>query len=82
MRGATAPRAGTRVPSCSSRSVPPVSRSTRSKRRSVSAASAAVTGECLEFTLATNQEAGVWGGLTEEERRRLRKGWTAQPSPT
>jgi len=24
--------------------------------------------------LATNQEAGVWGGLTEEERRRLRKG--------
>ena len=23
----------------------------------------------------TNQEAGVWGGLTEEERRRLRKGW-------
>lgn len=37
----------------------------------------AVTGECLEFALATNQEAGVWGGLTEEERRRLRKGWTA-----
>ena len=37
----------------------------------------AVAGECLEFALATNQEAGVWGGLTEEERRRLRKGWTA-----
>ena len=34
----------------------------------------AVTAECLEFALATNQEAGVWGGLTEEERRRLRKG--------
>ena len=33
-----------------------------------------VAGECLEFALATNQEAGVWGGLTEEERRRLRKG--------
>ena len=33
-----------------------------------------VASECLEFALATNQEAGVWGGLTEEERRRLRKG--------
>jgi WhiB family redox-sensing transcriptional regulator len=34
-----------------------------------------VTTECLDFALATNQEAGVWGGYTEEERRRLRKGW-------
>ncbi|GIU86776.1 MAG: hypothetical protein KatS3mg009_1291 [Acidimicrobiia bacterium] len=34
-----------------------------------------VTAECLDFALATNQEAGVWGGYTEEERRRLRKGW-------
>jgi len=34
-----------------------------------------VTSECLEFALATNQEAGVWGGYTEEERRRMRKGW-------
>ena len=33
-----------------------------------------VTSECLEFALATNQEAGVWGGLTEDERRRVRKG--------
>ena len=33
-----------------------------------------VTNQCLEFALATNQEAGVWGGTTEEERRRLRKG--------
>lgn len=31
--------------------------------------------ECLEFALATNQEAGIWGGTTEEERRRLRKTW-------
>jgi len=28
---------------------------------------------CLEFALATNQEFGVWGGLTEEERRPLRR---------
>ena len=32
---------------------------------------------CLEFALATNQEIGVWGGTTEEERRRLRKQWLA-----
>jgi WhiB family redox-sensing transcriptional regulator len=32
---------------------------------------------CLEFALATNQEAGVWGGTSEDERRRLRKQWLA-----
>ena len=35
--------------------------------------SCAVAACCLEFALETNQEAGVWGGLTEEERRPLRK---------
>ena len=35
-------------------------------------------GECLEFALATNQEAGVWGGTSEEERRKLRKAWLAR----
>lgn len=33
---------------------------------------------CLEFALATNQEAGVWGGASEEERRKLRKAWLAR----
>ena len=37
-----------------------------------------VNPECLEFALATNQEAGIWGGLTEEERRKLRKAWLAK----
>lgn len=37
-----------------------------------------VRDECLEFALATNQEAGVWGGTTEEERRKLRKAWLAR----
>ena len=32
---------------------------------------------CLEFALATNQESGVWGGTTEDERRKLRKQWLA-----
>jgi WhiB family redox-sensing transcriptional regulator len=36
-----------------------------------------VHGQCLEFALATNQEAGVWGGTTEDERRKLRKTWLA-----
>jgi WhiB family redox-sensing transcriptional regulator len=33
---------------------------------------------CLEFALITNQEAGVWGGTSEEERRKLRKAWLTQ----
>jgi WhiB family transcriptional regulator, redox-sensing transcriptional regulator len=37
-----------------------------------------VSEECLEFALATNQEAGIWGGTTEEERRKLRKTWVAE----
>ena len=33
---------------------------------------------CLEFALATNQESGIWGGTSEEERRKLRKAWMAR----
>lgn len=29
--------------------------------------------DCLEYALATNQEHGIWGGMTEDERRALRK---------
>lgn len=29
--------------------------------------------KCLEFALRTNQDAGVWGGSSEEERRHLRR---------
>ena len=32
---------------------------------------------CLTFALETNQEAGVWGGTDEDERRALRKVWRA-----
>lgn len=32
-----------------------------------------VRAECLDFALETNQEAGVWGGTSEEERRGLRR---------
>ena len=28
---------------------------------------------CLEWAMVTGQDAGVWGGLSEEERRTLRR---------
>ena len=28
---------------------------------------------CLDFALDTNQDSGIWGGLTEEERRVIRR---------
>jgi len=40
-------------------------------------ASCPVNEECLQYALETNQEAGVWGGYAEDERRRLRKRWLA-----
>jgi WhiB family transcriptional regulator, redox-sensing transcriptional regulator len=30
---------------------------------------------CLQFALETNQDSGIWGGTSEEERRRLRRNW-------
>ena len=30
---------------------------------------------CLEFALLTNQDSGVWGGTSEDERRKLRRVW-------
>ena len=30
-----------------------------------------VSASCLSWALASGQEAGIWGGLTEDERRRL-----------
>ena len=32
-----------------------------------------VREECLEWAMTTGQDAGVWGGLSEEERRALRR---------
>jgi WhiB family redox-sensing transcriptional regulator len=32
-----------------------------------------VRGTCLSWALDHEQEAGIWGGMTEEERRRLRR---------
>ena len=32
-----------------------------------------VIDECLEWSLRTAQDAGVWGGMGEEERREIRR---------
>lgn len=38
--------------------------------------------ECLDFALATNQDSGVWGGLSEEERRVIRRQRAARARST
>jgi WhiB family transcriptional regulator, redox-sensing transcriptional regulator len=32
-----------------------------------------VQRDCLEWALITGQDAGVWGGMSEEERRALKR---------
>jgi WhiB family transcriptional regulator, redox-sensing transcriptional regulator len=32
-----------------------------------------VKTDCLEFALETNQDSGIWGGTSEEERRKIRR---------
>jgi WhiB family redox-sensing transcriptional regulator len=32
-----------------------------------------VKGECLEYALAQDERFGIWGGLSERERRRLKR---------
>ena len=35
--------------------------------------------ECLDFAIFTNQENGIWGGFTEEERRQIRRDRQSTP---
>ncbi|MFE5895867.1 WhiB family transcriptional regulator [Streptomyces sp. NPDC056488] len=32
-----------------------------------------VRAECLEYALTHDEQFGIWGGLSEKERRRLRR---------
>jgi WhiB family transcriptional regulator, redox-sensing transcriptional regulator len=32
-----------------------------------------VRGECLEYALENSEKFGIWGGMSERERRRLRR---------
>ena len=38
----------------------------------------AVQPDCLQWALETGQDAGIWGGTTEEERREMRRGARAR----
>ncbi len=40
-----------------------------------------VVEACLRFAIETNQEAGIWGGRDEDERRRLRRAWREDRRP-
>lgn len=32
-----------------------------------------VQSDCLQWAISNNQDSGVWGGLSEEERRSLKR---------
>ena len=32
-----------------------------------------VSGKCLDYAMANDEKFGIWGGLSERERRRLRR---------
>ena len=36
-----------------------------------------VKGQCLEYALQNDERFGIWGGLSERERRRLRRARSA-----
>jgi WhiB family transcriptional regulator, redox-sensing transcriptional regulator len=36
-----------------------------------------VRAECLEYALANDERWGVWGGLSEKQRRKLKRGVAA-----
>jgi WhiB family redox-sensing transcriptional regulator len=36
-----------------------------------------VRAQCLEYALDNDERFGIWGGLSERERRKLRRGRTA-----
>jgi WhiB family redox-sensing transcriptional regulator len=37
-----------------------------------------VRAECLDYAIQTAQDHGIWGGMTEEERRQARRGQAAR----
>ena len=45
----------------------------RSRRPSRSAVAARSVDDCLTWALESGQDAGVWGGLSEDERRALKR---------
>jgi WhiB family redox-sensing transcriptional regulator len=52
---------------------PPSSVTVQTARAKAVCDGCAVRDDCLEWSLVTAQDAGVWGGLDEDERRELRR---------
>lgn len=46
-------------------------RSERERRAKEICAQCSVIGECLDYALRIREPHGIWGGLNEQERRRL-----------
>lgn len=46
---------------------------TQTERAKLVCRACGVVDSCLNFALDTNQDAGVWGGTSEDERRSLRR---------
>jgi len=40
-----------------------------------------VRQSCLQYALETNQDTGVWGGTSEDERRTMRRNWVRAGRP-
>lgn len=36
-----------------------------------------VREQCLEYAMVTNQRDGIWGAMSEDDRRRMRSAWVA-----
>ncbi len=49
-------------------------RAARRVRPSASARVVKSSDRCLEYALANDERFGIWGGLSEQERRRLKRG--------
>ena len=71
--GATALPASTRTPSCSSRSGTPARRSLQIEEAKAVCRRCEVVDTCLKWAIESGQDAGVWGGLSEDERRALKR---------
>jgi len=41
-----------------------------------------VAAQCLDWAIKTNQHAGVWGGMSEDERQALRRSRQRRHGPS
>ena len=62
----------TKTPSCSSPSGTPA-RPPQIEEAKAVCRRCPVVEPCLQWALESGQDAGVWGGLTEDERRALKR---------